>query len=171
MKLFEGLKTLPNIHPLFVHFPIALLLTSLFLFVLALSIKRNQIFTIAKWNLIIGTLSGVITVITGFIAARSVPHNHEIHMAMITHRNLMLTTVIISLALSIYIFDKKECLPGKKGIIFLIGTILMAACLTIGADFGGKMVFKYGVATELYLKLNPEIDSNDQHQEHDHGHD
>lgn len=44
----------------------------------------------------------------------------------------------------------------------------MIALLAIGADYGGKMVFKYGAGTELFSKVNPDIEEG---HKHDHAHD
>ena len=61
-----------------------------------------------------------------------------------------------------------------KNIYFLVGLVLMAALLTIGADYGGKMVFKYGAGTELLLQksLNVErgSDDKDKDEKGDHNH-
>lgn len=167
MEIFEGFRSVANVHPLFVHFPIALLLSSVALFFAGTFINRNELLTVAKWDLILGSFSGVVTVITGFIAAGTLPHNEDIHQAMLTHMKIMVVVVLLSLSLSGYILYLKDLLAIKKNVTFRVGLILMAALLTIGADYGGKMVFKYGAGTELFQKLNPESRHNhDQNHPH-----
>lgn len=172
VEMFEGLRSVANVHPLFVHFPIALLLTSVVLFFAGKFINRDEFLTVAKWDLILGSLAGVVTVITGFIAASTLPHNEDIHQAMLIHLKIMVLVVLISLSLSGYLLYLKDLLAIKKNVAFLVGLILMAALLTIGADYGGKMVFKYGAGTELFQKLNPESghnhDDDHSHSEGDH---
>ncbi len=171
MQIFEGLKSVANVHPLFVHFPIALLLTSVALFFTGKLINRDEFLTVAKWDLILGSLSGVVTVITGFIAANTLPHNNDIHQAMTIHLRIMVPVVLLSLSLSGYILYLKDLLAIKENVYFFIGLILMAALLTIGADYGGKMVFKFGAGTELFKKMNPEPeDSHDRNHSHKGGH-
>ena len=172
MEIFEGLKSVANVHPLFVHFPIALLLTSVALFFTGKVINRDEFLTVAKWDLLLGSLSGVVTVVTGFIAANTLPHNNDIHQAMTTHRIIMILVVLISLSLSGYAMYQRNLSDIKKNVYFFVGLILMAALLTIGADYGGKMVFKYGAGTELFKKMNPEPehshDDNHSHTKEEH---
>lgn len=158
MDLFEGLQAVANIHPLFVHFPIALLLLSVALFFAGKFVCKKEFIVSAKWNLVFGAFSGLVTIVTGFIAANTLPHNEEIHQAMISHRNIMILAVFLSLNLCGYIFYRKDLLVAVKNTYFLVGLVLMAALIMIGADYGGKMVFKYGAGTELLLKLNPETE-------------
>ena len=99
MDLFEGFQAVANIHPLFVHFPIALLLLSVALFFAGKFVCKKEFIISAKWNLVFGAFSGLVTIVTGFIAASTLPHNEEIHKAMISHRNIMILAVFLSLNL------------------------------------------------------------------------
>ncbi len=172
MEIFEGLKSVANVHPLFVHFPIALLITSVALFFTGKVINRDEFLTVAKWDLLLGSLSGVVTVVTGFIAAITLPHNNDIHQAMTIHLRFMILVVLLSVSLSAYVMFQRNLSDIKKNNLFLFGLILMAALLTIGADYGGKMVFKYGAGTELFIKMNPEPEHghNDNHSHSEGGH-
>ena len=172
MEIFEGLRSVANVHPLFVHFPIALLLTSVAFFFAGKLMNKDEFLTVAKWNLLLGSLSAVVTAVTGFIAASTLPHNNDIHQAMTTHWRIMILVVLLSLSLSGYTLYQRNLSELKKKIPFFFGLILMAALLTIGADYGGKMVFKYGAGTELFKKMNPEPkhDHNDNHSHSEGGH-
>lgn len=167
MELFEGLKAVANIHPLFVHFPIALLLLAVFLFFAGKFVCKKEFIISAKWDLVFGAFSGLATIATGFIAANTLPHNEEIHRAMISHRNIMILAVFLSLNLCGYIFYRKDLLAVVKNIYFLVGLVLMAALLTIGADYGGKMVFKYGAGTELFLQKSLKIEQGSNYNDKD----
>lgn len=156
MNIFEGLQAVANVHPLFVHFPIALLIISGVMFIACYFMELPELRVTAKWNLILGALSAVAAVITGFIAAGTIPHNQEIHEAMLMHRNIMVPATLFSLALGAYLFFKKDPSLIHKQKVFLAGLVLILGLLALGADYGGKMVFKYGAGTELLKKLNAE---------------
>lgn len=177
MNLLEGLQSVANVHPLFVHFPIALLMVAGVLFFACYFFDIREMPVVAKWNLIFGSLSTVAAVVTGLLAASTVPHSHEIHEAMIVHRNIMATVALLSLGLGGYLYFKKDVFLIQKNLLFLLALGLMMGLLTVGADYGGKMVFKYGAGTELFKELNPDT-GHEQSQEvtghgsggHDHDH-
>lgn len=162
MPILEGIKSAANIHPLFVHFPIALLFASTGLFYLSFFIKNNEIISTAKWCLLLGTLAGIITAVTGVMAEKTLPHNQDIHDAMEIHEKIMLSTIFIAAALSIFLLYKKDIEKVRRDIIFLIGLFIMTSLLGIGADYGAKMVFKYGAGTELFLRFRQLEDSFNQ---------
>ena len=57
-----------SLHPLVVHFPIALLLSAVGLELLALLLKRPALHRISLWNLCLGTLGAAAAVLTGLRA-------------------------------------------------------------------------------------------------------
>ncbi len=178
MNILEGLQAVPNVHPLFVHFPIALLMIGGVLFFACYFFDMREMLITAKWNLILGSLASVAAVITGLIAASTIPHNQEIHEAMTIHRNFMIVVALLSLSLGGYLYLKKEVFAMHKNLIFLGCLALMLGLLTVGADFGGKMVFKYGAGTELFKKVNQESEGGHDHEQGEeatshesHGHD
>lgn len=156
MNIFEGLQAAANVHPLFVHFPIALLMIAGVLFIVCYFMDLPELQVAAKWNLILGSLSTIAAGITGFIAANNLPHNQEIHEAMLIHRNIMVPATLLSLGLGGYLFLKKDLSLIHKQKVFLAALILTLGLLAVGADYGGKMVFKYGAGTQLFKKINAE---------------
>ncbi|MDP3920745.1 MAG: hypothetical protein Q8R76_08075 [Candidatus Omnitrophota bacterium] len=76
-----GLDELINIHPLFVHFPIALLLTSTAFYFLGSIFKKEELLAAGQWALYFGTLSAAVTVWTGLQAAKTAPHGGDDHEA------------------------------------------------------------------------------------------
>ena len=65
----EGLRTLPNLHPLWVHFPIALIPMSLLLGLAAL--WKNSLYSAVRWLLGVSTASASVAVWTGLRGAKS----------------------------------------------------------------------------------------------------
>src|SRR3989338_3837349 len=77
-----------NVHPLFVHFPIALLLAALALYLFGSILKKEALLAAGKWNLLLGSLSAIATVWTGLKAAETVSHGGGTHQIMMAHQYL-----------------------------------------------------------------------------------
>lgn len=159
----KGAKEVINVHPLFVHFPIALLLESLALYGLGCLLKKEELLASGKWVLYFGTLAAAVTVWTGLQAAKTVPHDATTHPIMMVHQYFGFAVLGLSLALSAWVFFSKSNLPAKGRPFFLIGLLLLAGILIQGADFGGRMVFLHGVGVGKKGVVKQDI------EEHQHG--
>ena len=162
----KGAQEVMNVHPLFVHFPIALLLESLAFYFLGTIFKKDELLRAGKWTLYFGTLSAAVTVWTGLQAAKTAPHEGDAHQLMMMHQYFGFTVLGLSLALSAWIFFSKSYIPSKGRILFLAGLVLLGAALTQGADFGGRMVFLHGVGVGKKSMLQQ---AGHDHGAHDHG--
>lgn len=149
--LLPGLTSLQNIHPMLVHFPIALFLGALAME--AMAVFRNEKFhLVATWMLYLGTLSAIITLFSGFIAAGTVstmePGGHQApgHEFIHIHRAWMTATTLWAILLSSYLFwiNKRDIVKSHQW-GFFIGLIILAVLVSLGADRGGRLVFEFGV--------------------------
>ena len=141
----QSLKELINVHPVFVHFPIALLLTSFACYLLG-SVTRNQnLLAAGKWTLYFGTLGAALAVWTGWQAARSVSHGGETHDLMILHQYFGFAVLGLGLLLSGWVFFSKALVPAKGRFLFLAGLAVLGLVLIQGADLGARMVFFHGI--------------------------
>jgi len=150
-KVLPGISEMMNIHPMIVHFPIALLNAFVLMELLAYLFKKEEMKNAATWMLYLGTLGAAATVTAGFFAASSVPHNEETHAIMTRHMYLGITVFLLSLSLSIWrLTGKKKSAPASLAIGFIMITIM-----AFGADLGGLMVYKYGVAVKAVPQPAP----------------
>lgn len=142
----QGAKELINIHPLFVHFPIALLLTAIVFYLLGgILFRRESLLNTGKWTLFVGTLSAAATVWTGLQAANTVDHGGDIHQTMMAHQYLGFAILGISIVLSAWVIFTKANLPQKGKKLFFIVLILLGLVIIQQSDLGGRMVFLNGV--------------------------
>ena len=139
-------------HPLVVHFPIALLTTFLILEILSLILKSESLKTGASWMLYTGTIGTFVTVIAGFRAAGAVGHDEVIHAIMETHEHLGLVVLVLAVILSLWRIFFKRKLAGSLWIVYLALSIIMVVVLSFGADLGGLMVYTHGVAVKAVPK-------------------
>ena len=141
---FEGVKELVNLHPLFTHFPIALLLASVGFYLLGLLFKKEHFLKTGQWTLYFGTLGALAAVWTGLQAANAVPHDETSHPILMAHQYLGITVLVLGVLLSVWLLISKKSLP-KARVIFMGGLLLIAVLLLQQVDFGGRLVFFHGV--------------------------
>ena len=163
----QGLKEMISVHPLFVHFPIALLCMSAIFYWLGAVLKNEGLIESGRWTLYGGVLFGVISVITGLKAANTIPHDDETHEIMELHQNMGYVIVFLSVALGAWTLAVKSALPQKGRTLFLIACLILAALVTQQADLGGRMVFLKGAGVGKKSMLR-ESGHSHSHGTHDH---
>jgi len=98
--LFE---IIPNWHPIFVHFTVALLSLAVVLVVVVPFIKsplRDQWRTVARWALWFGAVFTIVTGLTGWYAYNTVAHDTPSHAAMTDHRAWAFATIFLFVTLA-----------------------------------------------------------------------
>ena len=134
-----------SVHPLVVHFPIALLLTAVLLDVAALFLKRPAIHRIALWNLSLGTIGAAVAVLTGLEAEDIAKHSFEIWQVIELHKRLGITTLILGIMVSAFRWSKRDQLSRRARLVTLAAMIGMASTVSTGAYLGGRLVYEFGV--------------------------
>ena len=134
-----------SIHPMVVHFPIALLLTAVGLDLAALIAKRPAWHRVALWNLSLGTLAAGAAVWTGLRAEEAAKHTFEIHQVMMQHERLGITTLILGVMAASYRVMRRDQLTTRGRLATLAIMLAMTGTLLYGAHLGGRMVFEFGV--------------------------
>lgn len=140
-----GSFPMESVHPLMVHFPIALLLTAIFSDGLALAFKRPGLHRVALWNLGLGTLGAAVAVWTGLRAAEAAKHSFEIHQVMELHRKLGIATLVIGGLVVSWRLFKQDRLTTRGRVLTLLVMLVMAGTLSLGAHLGGRLVYEFGV--------------------------
>jgi uncharacterized membrane protein len=164
------IEIIPNYHPILVHFTLGLLGSAVGLFILVRFISKQelsqQLLTVAHWNLWLGTLVTIGTILAGWYAFNTVKHDDVSHEVMVDHRNLALTTFVVVLILAVWSWRKFR--PAKQVTIpFLAGALLAAGLLVATAWHGAELVFRHGLGVIALPKLDEHHHGGDQ----EHGHD
>lgn len=134
-----------SIHPVVVHFPIALLLTALALDALALLLRRPSLHRVALWNLCLGTAGAAMAVLTGLKAAEIAKHSFDIHRVMELHRKLGIATLSLGSLLVGWRLWTRDRLTPRSRILTLLIMLALSSTLAYGAHLGGRMVYEFGV--------------------------
>ena len=167
--MFTSLPTPPptppweGMHPLVVHFPIALLLFAAVFVVLAMIVpKRGWWFSVSALILLIGGTAGAFVAISTGEAARDVVEEGEDEMfeVMQQHEDMMkqtqnvftwLTGIYAGIVVLPLLAKSLRSLKFAMPVNFLFLVALMGANLFMasGAHLGGRLVHQYGVKSAL----------------------
>jgi uncharacterized membrane protein len=148
--LFPGLAALDNVHPLFVHFPIAFFFGAVFVEGIAIA-RDERLHLVTTWMLYLGTFCAILAASTGFIAEYSVAahdprgHNSPGHEFVHIHRAWMISVTLFSVLVSAYLFwinVRKRWSSHRWALV----TALFVLCMVVsmGADRGARLVYEFG---------------------------
>ena len=165
----QAIREMLNIHPLVVHFPIALLLSSAVFYFSGLLFRWNGVLAAGRWTLLLGTISAALALWTGLEASETVSHGGATHEIMTAHQNFAFLVLGLSVILSFWVIFAKSDVPSKGRGLFLMALVLLCLVLVQGADLGGRMVFIDGVGVGQKSML-PEWTEGTEHEHHDHNH-
>jgi uncharacterized membrane protein/Spy/CpxP family protein refolding chaperone len=135
-------------HPIFVHFTLALLSVSVLLFVAARLTGdiewRRRLVAGAELNLWGGAALTVLTVIFGWLAFDSVPHEDSAHGDMEIHRTLALLTFGWFAVLALFsAWHRRQV--RYPSIPFLAAMAIGLGGLLLTGMRGGELVFEHGL--------------------------
>lgn len=155
------IEIIPNWHPMFVHFSVALLATSVVLFVLTKFATHwrleDQWLATAYWNLWLGTLITVGTVAAGFLAFNSVKYDDLAYVAMLEHRQWALATAGTFLVLAVWGVIQYRA-QQRPPLVFVIAMVVGGMLLLSAAWHGDELVYRHG----LGVKSLPNLDQHSQ---------
>jgi uncharacterized membrane protein len=158
----------PNIHPMFVHFPIALLFTAVAVDFLALVIRRwDWLRPAAVTVYVFGGVSTVATYFTGKWAADSIMLPAEAQTVLTEHADLAWWTMwgfglYALVRLGAVLYEKTRESVWVHGALFVLALAGLWLPYQTG-DHGSMMVYKYGAGVQAAEVENP--------TEHDHSED
>lgn len=162
-------EIIPNWHPIFVHFTVALLSVAVGLVVVLPFIKsplKEQWQTVARWALWFGAGFTIVTGLTGLYAYNTVAHDTPSHAAMTDHRNWAIVTITLFLTLATWSIIRAR--KNKTlGMVFVVGMVVAGSVLASTAWHGGEVVYRYG----LGVMSLPKAEGDGHNHSHGGGHD
>lgn len=140
-----------NLHPLFVHYPVALLLLVPLVDLIGIIRREEWYHRASLLVLFLGVLGAVAAVMTGLLAEESVPHASEAaHELLETHEALALTTLGVAVAILLWrVGVRRRQARGTLLAILAAEIILLGGLVAATGYFGGELVFEHGVGTAL----------------------
>ncbi|MDT8384146.1 MAG: DUF2231 domain-containing protein [Gammaproteobacteria bacterium] len=162
------LTIIPNWHPVFVHFTVALLFLAVGLFAVTPFVKpplREQWRIVARWALWFGAGFTVITGLTGLYAYNTVAHDTPSHAAMTDHRNWATATITLFLVMTIWSAARVRR-QQALGAVFIAAMVIAGGVLASTAWRGGEVVYRYG----LGVMSLPQVENGTEGEGHAHEH-
>lgn len=163
------IEIIPNWHPIFVHFTIGLLSISALFYLAGAVLKKDNLLIVARWNLWIGALITVGTVLAGWYAYNTVSHDGPSHTAMTDHRNWVLTTAAVFILLALWALWKQR---GAKTVssLFVVIVLLAAGMLAVTGYKGGEIVYRHGIGAGRMPEVHGDGGyASHGHEGHEHG--
>jgi uncharacterized membrane protein len=159
--ILPGIAGMENIHPLFVHYPIAFFTAFFFMDFFGTVAKKTQWRYVASWLLYLGTIAAAFAVVAGLFAADSVEHGEDVHELMERHEHIGISVLSLSLFLSAWRLKKWGLHSATTNMVFLGLAGFLCLLLSLGADLGGLMVYQYGVSVKpaSVAEVTPETNS------------
>lgn len=142
------LQIIPNWHPIFVHFSVALLSVAAGLHLVSHFVaapeRAGRFVLVARWNLWMGAGFTLLTLGAGWYAYYTVNHDAPSHAAMKAHASWALATAAIFFSIVIWEVLLQR---HKQGRSWLFTGLLLAAAglLVTTAWHGGELVYRYGL--------------------------
>jgi uncharacterized membrane protein len=141
----------PNVHPMLVHFPIAVFITALLFDFVKLFWNKDWLHIVVTVLFVFAALMALITFLSGkqAIDIVSVPMRAELTAS--NHADWGLYTLLyfsLFAVLRTFLFWKKLDRKRMVAIALFCGSLAGAALIGKTADLGGKLVYKYGVGIQ-----------------------
>ena len=158
-----------NFHPLFVHFPIALLSIGLLCDILGSTLKKNSLHNSGWWCQVFGIVAITGAITTGLLAEGTVEHSDVSHNIMETHKLFELIAVGFFAVLFIWRSICKTLLPQTLPllIVYFITGAFAVGIMFYGAHLGGRLVYEFGTGGSVVS--HSEGVGHRNHHQHNHG--
>jgi uncharacterized membrane protein len=142
-RILPGASHLQNLHPLFVHFPIAFIYGAALLYFLAAIRASESLKWSAFWMLAFGAAGAAASVATGLYAGSGVMVSVSVRDQLLRHhKQLMIAASAITGILIAWALAARP-MPSRGRYVFLAGLLAVMLLIGLGADFGGRMVYDY----------------------------
>ena len=140
-----------HLHPMIVHFPLALILTAAVL-LLAARVWRNAesaaiVAIVGTWNLCLGAAAALITLGTGLGAILDLEVNAAARASISTHAKWAIFTTLALVLLAVWRGAGTEQRSRPTWVFMIVLLAATGALITTGYR-GGQNVYRFGVGVE-----------------------
>lgn len=136
------------LHPIFVHFSAAFLVSGGGFEAYGILRRREGIASFGSMLVLLGTLSLVPTVVTGFLAQNSIEVPPGAEPLLAWHEGTGLSVLAVFLSSQLWKGWFRGRIPPGQRFLYATLLILGAALVGYGALLGGEMVYAHGVGVK-----------------------
>lgn len=141
----------PNVHPMLVHFPIAIFVTAIVLDAVNLLWKKDWMRGTVLTLFVFAALSCFVTYLSGKQAIDIVTVPMRAELTASNHADWAFYTLLYFAGYAIvraFLFKIKLDKNRFVGILLFFGALAGGALIGKTADLGGKLVYKFGVGVQ-----------------------
>jgi len=166
------IEIIPNWHPIWVHFAVALLITSAGLFLMfgwrsSQANGRTNALIVARWTLRLGVIASIGALLTGYLASGSVMHDDVSHANMMVHRNWALATTAIFVIIALIDYLKQNA--TRVSVLSILLLVAGSVTLAITGLEGAENVYQYGLGVQQLPDISThEHSSGEEVSTHEH---
>jgi uncharacterized membrane protein len=131
---------LQELHPALVHFPIALLPTTLGVDALGRATRNPTLLEMGRLGIAFTAGSAAVSALAGLLAQEASRFDEESHDILVTHRNLNLGVIALTGLMAVRRARRRR--PSRG---YLAAGLAGMAAMTYSAYLGGHMVYEKGV--------------------------
>jgi len=152
----------PGIHPLIIHFPIAIIAIALVADLLTLFFKAHQFKLSVLFLYVMGALGALVSFLSGRAAADSlnIPEGYyDVYPVISAHADMAFYVILFFglytlLRIILYIYDKdnNRYVFFASFVVGLFGYFLVF----LTAEKGAELVYRYGMGTQIISQIDPE---------------
>lgn len=139
---------MPNLHPMFVHLPIALLTANWVFDLLSIVTKKQEFERTGWWTLLAGMIGLAGTIATGLMAEASVTIEETARSFFEMHEQLAFGVAAIYSALVLWRFAARTYIPQRLRWLYLVMTLLGVILVWVTGWYGGELVFRFGIGVQ-----------------------
>ena len=136
---------MPNLHPLIIHFPIALLLVAAVLELIAAWGKKPEFSRAGWWNQIAGTAGLLLAVASGLFAESTARIGEDARELFERHEQIAFAATALFALLFFWRMASRGQMPSRGRWLFLVCLAAGAGLLLAGAFTGGELVYRHGL--------------------------
>ena len=136
------------LHPIVVHFPIALLFTAVFFEIFGFWARRESYRQFGLWLLILGFISGIVASAAGFWGEEAVVAAGVPEKAVDQHETLAVVTLVVFALLLFVRWRVGDRWSVRNRTAYFILAVVGVLLLGTTGYFGGDLVYRYGAGVQ-----------------------
>ena len=146
----------PELHPVLLHFAIALLVTGPAFDLAGLLLRREALLVAGRWNTLVGAAVLLLVTASGLAAEASLgPHSDAGSALLSLHHGLGLALPLLWVPAAIWRAVSEHLLPVRLRTLYLTASYVGAALIISQAALGSWMVYRHGVGLTAAARAQP----------------
>lgn len=141
----------PGWHPMVVHFPLALVVTSALTLPAARLLRQEHyaatLAVVGTWNLCLGALAALFALATGLAAVLDLHVGLAEHQAISLHLKWAIFTTLALVLLAVW-RGAGVAQESRPSWVFIVMLVAATAALIVTGYRGGENVYRYGIGVQ-----------------------